>query len=371
MTALEQLSWHYENRLAQAKQAAAKGALVAGVTSNTVPWELLRAAGFFPVLLSPPPGPALFAERYMEDVFDARIRGIFHGLASGEWPFLKVAVVPRTSEQEHKLYLYLREVARQGLAAACPRVFLYNLLHTRTEESHAYGLARTRELLGQLELVAGSKVTHATLCDAIEEGNRARRALARLLKLRDETRISGSEALPLTGAYYFLDRGGFAGLLEEATAELSARPALEGPRLLLKGAPLDHPALHRAIESQGAVVAAEDDWWGSRSLTPEISTDGDLVENVYRVYYSGTPSPRSFPAANADRWFLEAAGHVHGVVFYLPPEDDIIGWDYPRLRDWLDARRIPQLLIRSDARELSAEEHQRIAEFVSGIGRTR
>ena len=35
---------------------------------------------------------------------------------------------------------------------------------------------------------------------------------------------------------------------------------------------------------------------------------------------------------------------IDGVVFYLPPEDCVVGWDYPRRRRFLDERKIPQLL---------------------------
>ena len=85
-----------------------------GVTSNTVPWELLRAAGFHPVLLSPRRTHTPLADRYMEDVFSARIKAVFDFLISPDAASLSAVVIPRTSEQEHKLYLYLREVVRQG-----------------------------------------------------------------------------------------------------------------------------------------------------------------------------------------------------------------------------------------------------------------
>ena len=84
------------------------------------------------------------------------------------------------------------------------------------------------------------------------------------------------------------------------------------------------------IESHGAIVAAEDDWWGSRAGGRRYCTDGDPVEAIFDKYYLDAPSPRVFPPAVADDWFLDAAASVNGVVFYLPPEDDVLGWDYPR-----------------------------------------
>jgi hypothetical protein len=56
------------------------------------------------------------------------------------------------------------------------------------------------------------------------------------------------------------------------------------------------------------------------------------------------------------------------VIFYLPPEDDVLGWDYPGLRKSLEQRGIPSLLLREDATHgLSAACHQAIDDFISGI----
>jgi hypothetical protein len=123
-----------------------------GITSNTVPWEILRAAGYSPRLLDPEPGPTAIADRFMEDVFDRRIRVIFDRLCSGAWCDMQMVVIPRTSEQEHKLYLYLREAARAHFPGVIPELYLYNLLHTRSPESYSYGLERTQQMVRDLEV---------------------------------------------------------------------------------------------------------------------------------------------------------------------------------------------------------------------------
>ena len=332
-SAVEQLTWHYEHPFAQAIEIARKGTPVAGMTSNTVPWELLRAAGYFPIMLNPASGPSRFADRFMEDgVFSARIRGIFDGIASGAWPFLKLVVVPRTSEQEHKLFLYLHEVARQGFATGLPGLYLYNLLHARSSEAELYGLERTHEFRNYLEYRAGRSIAAADLAGAVEESNRAAQAIRALLDLRHaaEPRLSGTEALALIGAMYFMDRAEYAQLAHDAAAEVSRRAPLRGARILIKGSPLHHTGLHRAIESCGAVVVAEDDWWASRAVTRQINGQSDIMRGIFERYYLEAPSPRVFPRETADAWFLTAAPGVNGVVFYLPPEDDVLGWDYPR-----------------------------------------
>lgn len=370
-SAVERLTWHYENPFAQAIEKGREGTPVAGITSNTVPWELLRAAGYFPLMLNPPRGPVPIASEFMEEgVFGNRIRGIFNGIVSGEWPFLKLVVIPRTSEQEHKLFLYLREAARQGFGNGSPELYLYNLLHARSPEAERYGLERTRALVKHLEQHAGRSIQGADVSRAVEESNQASCAIRELPALRagPAPQLSGTEALALIGAVYFMDRAQYAGLAREAVVEIAARPPIRGARILIKGSPLHHNRLHRAIESHGALVVAEDDWWGSRSVKSPIVAGGDLVRSIFEAYYRDSPSPRVYPRDIADEWFHANSAGVDGVVFYLPPEDDVLGWDYPGLKEALDGRGIPSILIREDASdELSLQCHGRIEAFVSSI----
>lgn len=319
-----------------------------GVTSHTVPWELLQAAGLQPVLLSPRRRHTPLADRYMEDAFSSRMKAVFDFLISPDAACLSAVVIPRTSEQEHKLFLYLREVIRQGREHA-PAPILYNLLHARSPEAEAYGLDRTQDLKMQLERVTGKCIELDALAAAIKEGNAARQAIRALLQHRDGPfpRLRGSEALPLIGAWYFMDRSEYPTLAHAAMREIQTRPTIEGPRILIKGSPLDSPETCASIEAHGATVVAEDDWWGSRAAGQDIDATIDPMRAIFEKYYFDAPSSRVFPAEIADAWFYRKARAVDGVIFYLPQEDDVIGWDYPRLRDFLDERAIPHLMLRA------------------------
>lgn len=377
--AIETLLWHYQNRSAEALSQHKAGVPVVGFTSNTVPWELVRAAGCFPVLLAPDTNalncPTPLADALMEPVFESKIRSLFNGILSSQWNFLRLLIIPRTSEPEYKLYLYLREVERQKLNAALPPLCLYDLLHTRTPVSRQYGLARTKDLVQRLKQVG--PMSAKSLAAALAESNRARAALRRLQNLRagDTPRVSGTDAFAISGALYFMDRVAYAKLVETACRELKPAKPLRGPRLLIKGTPLHHPKLHQALESHGAVVTAEDDWWGARAAGPNIKSSrssSDSIRAIFENYFLHAPSPRVSPAADADRWFQKTVSRgIDGVVFYLPPDDDVYGWDYPRQRDFVTARRIPSLLIREDAtRDLSSETAAQIQHFIQSIRRS-
>jgi len=376
--AFENLVWHYQNHSVEALAQHKAGMPVVGFTSNTVPWELIRAAGCFPVLIGPGSDalgkPTPLADSFMEPVFDSRIRALFNEILSGAWSFLRLLIIPRTSEPEHKLYLYLREVDRQKMSNQQPPVYLYDLLHTRSPISRKYGIDRTNELIECLRQIG--PINAETLSGAIRESNAARRALRRLQNLRrgSAPRISGSQAQTIAGAMYFMDRAAYAKLVDQVCREYRSAKLLRGPRFLIKGVPLHHAQLHEALEAQGAVVVAEDDWWGSRAVDaniPPARGSASMVKAVFENYYLHAPSPRVSPAAAADRWFQRAVRReIDGVVFYLPPEDDVYGWDFPRQRDFLRERGIPSLLIREDSRRgLSGDTRARVQDFIKTIRR--
>jgi benzoyl-CoA reductase/2-hydroxyglutaryl-CoA dehydratase subunit BcrC/BadD/HgdB len=369
---IEQLTWHYENPAAEAMASAASGIPVVGITSNTVPWELIRAAGAFPcVINSGNPNP-MDIGNFMEDgVFEKRIRAIFGAAISGDLRHLSLLLISRTSEQEYKLYLYLREVARQDPRRRIPPVYLYDLLHTRSSESYSYGLERTLHLKERLEDMTGKPINSDALQQAIEESNAARKVIRKLLCLRrPEPRVSGTEALALIGSSYFVSRDEYARLAEQAVKLIERRNPLSGKRVIITGASLNHRGLHQAVEMHGAVVVAEDDWWGSQSAGGDTDNgSNDLLKAIFEKYYLDAPSPRLFPFEIADEWFQRASvDGIDGVVFYLPPEDCVAGWDYPRRRRYLDDRGIPHLLLREDAMSISEECHGRIERFVRNIG---
>ncbi len=356
-SAISELTNIYDERPIRARN----GRPLIGVTSNTVPWELVGAAGFQPILLSPHRTATPLADRYMEDIFSPRIRAIFDFLLSPEAEVLSAVIIPRTSEQEHKLYLYLREVTRQGVER-CPQPILYNLLHSRTAEAQVYSLERTRALKIQLEQLAGRPIEPEELNAAIEESNAARQIIRSLLKRREGNTptLSGLDVLPLIGAWYFMDRAEYARESRQALNELDTRAPRKGPRILIKGVPNDSIDFCAAVESHGAVVVAEDDWWGSRAAGRDVEITGDPLQAIFEKYYFDAPSPRVFPAAISDHWFCSKVCDVDGIIFYLPAEDDVLGWDYPRLRAFLDERKIPNLLLRT-------VPHEEISAFVERL----
>lgn len=369
-SALARLTSYAVDAAAVATHARDDGRLIVGLTSNTVPWEIVEAAGAFPLLLPADGTPSRGADRFMEPVFERRIRSLFAAIVQGEWRSLALLVLPRTSEGEHKLFLYLREVQRQMPDAPIPPVWLYDLLHSRSTRARAYGRTRTVALATRLGELTGHAISYAALNAAIARGDRARTALRRILALRQSRpRLTGVEAHAIVAAFHSMDRDAFAGTARDAYDEVRRRAPLPGPRLMISGASPSRPDLHRALESAGAVVVAEDDWRGSRAAGRDVGVGEDPLARIFRKYYEDAPGPRVFPPALADRWFVrESARGIDGVVHYLPKEDDVCGWDYPRRRALLDSRGIPSLVVHEDVSDgVSDDLRQRLAAFVRAL----
>lgn len=343
----------YTNRYAAARAAADRGTAVIGVVGNTVPVELVLAAGRFPLLIagqtfSETPN----ADEFMERDFPNEIRSLFEQALRGDLSFLELLIIPRSTDGYLELFYYLKEVQRLGCGGMLPPLYLYDIQHAQTRRAYAYGLERTRELKRRLEVICGRDITDEQLCAAIELTNRRRRAIQDVLALRRAGGVKGSHALEVIGAGYFMEPGAYA-LAMQAYVQGSRAEGAGGARfLVLSSVPLHDTYLHTAIEEAGGNIVAEDDWWGTRSTaTGEIASTGDSLTNIFDHYFYDLQSPRVFPPQLREEWFKSelARKDVDAVLFYVPPGDLWFGWDYPRLLKEVEVAGMPSLLLREEA----------------------
>ena len=348
-----QLHAAYSDRSAEAKLARQRGKSIVGYVGNTVPVELIMAAGCYPLRLAPVSGDTGTADRYIETFADLDTRLIVELFMAGELDFLSLLIIPRSTESYHKLYLSLRELKRVGASRGGPEITLYEILHTQQGSSRDYGLARTRELAQRLSAIGAAAVDDGSLRDALTATNQTRSLLAKLQQVRRgaENPPSGYEAQVVAVAASFVEPHVYNRLLADWLGD-AVWPTGKGPRLLVQGCPLDHAYLHEAVDQAGGRVVAEDGDWGARQAAPLIADGNDPLAAIFEHYYAGVPCPRLFPHALANRWFSETlqAGGIDGVIFYLPTPEDTYGWDFPNQRAAVEAAGLPWILIRSDVR---------------------
>ena len=194
------------------------------------------------------------ADRVLEpDLFPNRLRQLVEAALTGRLADVAAVVLPRTSDPDYKCFLYLRELVRRGMASQRCRPSCCSICCIRTAPTRsAYNTERARALSALLANLAGRQ--HRAQDDLrreIASANRARAAARRLNALRTAApRIAGADALPLLGAFWQLEPERYAALADAAADSLAGRPPLDGPRVLLAGAPVDSTALHAAIEAE-------------------------------------------------------------------------------------------------------------------------
>jgi benzoyl-CoA reductase/2-hydroxyglutaryl-CoA dehydratase subunit BcrC/BadD/HgdB len=341
----------YSDRLTAARTAHQSGLGVIGLIGNSVPTEFVLAAGRVPVLIAAERGqPTPTADVYMDRVIAPETRSLFEQALDGSLDCVDLLVLSRPYAQ---LYYYLKEVYRMGRGAKIPPLHIYDLMHSQREAVRSYNWGRTLALLERLERLADQEITERRLWEAIAATNHTRALQRRLLDLRWAGAVSGVDALRALGAGYFLQPEAYTQALESYLKGVEPNPELDGRvrLLVITSEPLSHLGLHRALEAAGGLVVAEDDWWGSRAPGNDVPLAGSAREAIFRKYWLDIATPGVYPADARESWLRQNAlrADLDAVVFYLPPSDHQLGWDYPRLKRWLDANDKPSILVRHEA----------------------
>lgn len=347
--------------------AADRGTVV--ISWPSVPVEIVRAAGFAPVFARGSETPTPAANRVLEpDLFPNRLRQLVEAALSGRLAHVAAIVIPRSSDPDYKCFLYLRELERRGIVAALPPVWLFDLLHADGADTQAYNAERARTLLSRLAGLSGRRPGPEDLLQEIASANRARAAARRLNSTRaGAPLITGADMLPLLGAFWQLEPARYAALAEAAADSIIGRSPLEGPRVLLAGAPVDSAALHAAIETDGAVVVAELTPFGSGGVSADIDASGEPFIALTAHYRRESIAAR-MPVEALMHKLDDALRGVTAVILSLPPDDATFGWDYPRVRELLERRSIPRAVLAGDpAVEMTVADRARISALLGGV----
>jgi benzoyl-CoA reductase/2-hydroxyglutaryl-CoA dehydratase subunit BcrC/BadD/HgdB len=337
----------------------------------TVPAEIIRAAGFRPIVMRGRSLRTPLADVVLEPhVFPNRLRQLIQAALGGELAEAACVALPRTSDPDYKAFLYLCELDRRQLIALRAPVLLFDLLQSDSPDIQPYNTARTRELFETLAALGKRHVSLGDVRHAIEQADLAREALGRLIALRRGVpRVSGSEVLPLIGAFWQLAPERYVVLANQAADTLARRAPLDGPRIAVMGAPVDGPALHAAIESHGAVVVAETGPWGVEAAGGGAVPADDPFTTIAERYRQCAIGPRT-PRALMRHRVAELLDEVDAAVISLPPDEAVFGWEYPALRAWMEEHGIPHVCVSADpCGPLSPQDDERLSGFIGVTSR--
>jgi len=363
-TAIDTLTAAFNDAFVRLGESADHDRDVVVTSWPSVPVEIVRACRLRLVVSRGSQASTPAADAHLEPgLFPGRIRQLVDAVLAGRLAHVARVVIPRTSDSDYKCFLYLREFVRNGLVAATAPTGLFDLLQSDGPHVCRHNVERTRTLLDSVADTSGHNPSDDELRDEIRVTNTARAAARRLAALRHGApHVSGTEVLPLLGAFWHMPPREYASLAQQAAEELATRPPLDGARVILAGSPVDGLELHTAVESRGAVVVDEVSAWSSAG-SDDVPCDSDPIAALADTYRHRTIGARLPPGAMRDR-IDRVLGHVDAVVVSLPEDDATFGWDYPALRERLTARGVPHAVVRGN-------DGERLERLVEAANRRR
>ena len=277
----------------EAREMKEAGTKVVGVYCAFTPREIISAAGALPVALcAGGQKPIERAEHHLPRVLCPLIKSSYGHALSDTCPYFHAAdhlVADATCDGKKKMFELLDRIKP---------VHVLNLPQTSTgEASLAYWMEELTRLIPVLEALTGQAVTDDALREQIALHNAFRNKKKELCELNRGPLplVTGREVEAITGSTMF-DCNLEERIVEidQALAELKKRSGDESflasmkdkPRILLTGCPTTNRKVFDIIEDSGAVVAAQENCGGLKTLSLSVAEEGDPLRAIADRYLS-------------------------------------------------------------------------------------
>ena len=341
-----------------AREAAASGRRVAGSMCTYAPGELLHAAGYLPVRILGWTDGTQLADSLMQSYACTVARSALHAALSGDLDFLELMLFTHTCDTIQNLTdIWKRNLPRmRHLSIAMP-------VCTAGEAPVTLLCDELRRARAFLES-GGVAVTDEALWESIRLYGEDRAMMRKLYALRRERpgRLSGRRMLSVAVSSLLMPKEDHLALVSGLVGELehaSGHPADDKPRVFVVGSVCQLTEYMAAIEDAGCMVADDDLCTGAREFAFDTVDAGDPIESIARTYLARTPCPAKHrPGYDVGKDVHDKARlcGAEGVVMLFTKFCDPWAFDYPRIRETLEAAGLPSLLLEIEPHQPPAEQ---------------
>ena len=324
MEAMEMLTVHLKNRLADLNKAREEGRKIIGYTpGGYLPEELVLASGAIPICLIRGGDHSMveLAGAYICRWMDTFCRAQIGYGVSGEDPYysiLDLLVVPVTDN-------HIRAIMDVLDYHTDIDIFPFGVPHMKEKAALDYYLHGITRLKNRLEVLTGHQITESRLREAILLCNRERELLRKISLMRRSRQIpiNSRDFVALNHGSFIADKRFMVEVLESVCQELEGLSPSdqEGPRILLTGSTLalgDRKILD-LIEQSGGVVVIEEFAEGIRPYWEDVTLDGDPMAALADCYFMRRVPPAWFrPGRERLEFLIRLANdfNVGGVIWY-------------------------------------------------------
>jgi len=302
-----------DNPAAVALDWKAQGKKVVGYRCFFIPEEIIWAGGMLPYPLYGTPEPITRADSYLQPCTCEYVRNLFDLALDGRLDFLDFLALSNTCDVKRRFFDNWNKYIEH-----CPAYILNNPQHLASEANREYFREELDRFKIEMEKLSGERITDQKLRDAIELHNETRALLRELYETRKQNPplLTGAEAFVISMATTVMPKDRANPLVRKVLDELknTAPPENFGPRILVTGSTMDHPALIRMVEEEGGQVVIDDLCTTSRYFWDQVPNDADPMEALYRFLNQRVLCPCVHPAqarfdhicALADEFEVEA-----------------------------------------------------------------
>lgn len=220
------------------------------------------------------------------------------------------------------------------------------------EVGGAFYVGEMRELLEDLEKIAGRKISDNDIRNSIAVYNENRRLVNELYALRAQVpwQAPASEAYLVIRAGLVLPVEEHSALLRDyiAAARAEERPIKDNSKVVVTGMFCEQPPLNliKSLELSGCYVVDDDFMLVSRWLIGDVPTEGDPVYNLSQAFlhHSMSTAAKYEPSQEEKGQFLVRAvrdSGAEGVIFASTSFCDPALLDRPMLQNVLKAADVP------------------------------
>lgn len=260
-----------------------KGGKVLGHFQVYFPEELAHAAGMLPVKVRGAPVEMRRADSHFGSYLCSIIRSSLEVALDGRLPLDMFVTHPICDAARNLAGVWARTLPN------CPAQILYLPQNPNSTGSAAYLRDEYARLLGDIEAVAGRRISASDLQRSVAVFNENRRLLRALYDIKRETpwRLPVDEAYVLVALGGLLPREDHNALLTKLLPQLRARAtrAQDKIRVVLEGGFCEQPPLDLlSVIAQSCYVVDDDLLIGLRFLTSDVATAGDPLAALAAAY---------------------------------------------------------------------------------------
>lgn len=328
------------------------GKKVIGVFCCNVPEELIYAADMLPVRIMGEQEEATEGNLHFPTNVCPYLKRCFDQALKGRYDYLDGLVVPNVCDMIRAIY------GAWKLNLDIPYVHFLEVPQRISPQGVEFFRQVLARFQSSLEELSGNSISSESLKQAVDVYNRNRLLLRQAYELRKKCLVSGVELQGMVLSSMLMPKEEHNQLMVQYLEEAGQRhSAGEGVRLFVSASMLDNTDFFQLIEDCGGSVVADDMPTGSRYFFYPVDGEAEPLKALAERYLARVPCPRKMLPQARYQYITEtmAGAEVQGAIIHNLKACDCHLYEYPFLKEMLEAKGLAVLFFRGEETEAERE----------------